>query len=179
VLAIGDVNAVNAPYIGPYLQDVTGGSITIMWVTNGSETSKVEYNNETFTKNISNNNHQCIATPDTTCFHRVNLTGLKPDSSYKYRVHFNNSLNLWTDNFTFHTAPDANSSFRIAVYGDSRLDFSNSIDATKHSEVVKQIINHDPEIVIHVGDFALNGKCYNEWVPQFLIPSGIYYDSSF
>jgi len=169
-LAIIDVNAVNAPYIGPYLQDVTGGSITIMWVTNGSETSKVEYNNETFTKNISNNNHQCIATPDTTCFHRVNLTGLKPDSSYKYRVHFNNSLNLWTDNFTFHTAPDANSSFRIAVYGDSRLDFSNSIDATKHSEVVKQIINHDPEIVIHVGDFALNGKCYNEWVPQFFSP---------
>ncbi|PWB53437.1 MAG: hypothetical protein C3F06_06345 [Candidatus Methanoperedenaceae archaeon] len=167
---IGVVSGANAPYMGPYIQDVKGDSIAIMWVTNGSETSKVEYKNETFTKTIGNNNHQCIATPGTACFHRVNLTGLKPDSSYKYRVHFSDSLNLWTDYFSFHTAPDANASFRIAVYGDTRLDFSNSTDASKHSTVVKQIINHDPEMVIHVGDFALNGKCYNEWVPQFFSP---------
>jgi predicted phosphodiesterase len=170
LFTIGIVSGANAPYIGPYLQDVTGESINIMWVTNGSETSKVEFKNDTFTKNISNNNHQCIATPGTACFHRVNLTGLKPDSSYKYRVHFNDSLELWTDYFTFHTAPDTNSSFRIAVYGDTRLDFSDSTDASKHSDVVKQILYHNPEIVIHVGDFALNGKCYGEWVPQFFSP---------
>jgi len=170
LFTIGVVSGANAPYIGPYIQDVKGDSITIMWVTNGSETSKVEYKNETFTKNISNNNHQCIATPDTACFHRVNLTGLKPATSYTYRVHFSDSLDLWTDYFTFKTAPDANSSFRIAVYGDTRLDFSNSTDASKHSEVVKQIISHNPEIVIHLGDFALNAKCYNEWVPQFFSP---------
>jgi predicted phosphodiesterase len=171
VLTASNVHGENTPYIGPYLQDVTGDSIGIMWVTNGSETSKVEYTNETFTGSNGNNYHQCIAVPRTACFHRVNLTGLKPDSSYSYRVHFNDYLDLWTDNFTFHTAPDANASVRIVVYGDSRLNSSNSTDATIQSEVVKQIINHKPEIVIHVGDFALNGKCYDQWVPQFFSPT--------
>ena len=120
---IGVVSGANAPYIGPYLQEVKGDSITIMWVTNASETSKVEYKNETFIKIIGNNNHQCIATPGTACFHRVNLTGLKPDSSYSYRVHFSDSLDLWTDYFTFHTAPDANSSFRIGIFITNSFEF--------------------------------------------------------
>lgn len=169
VITTGAVRG-DTPYIGPYLQDVRGDSIGIMWVTNGSETSKVEYKNDTFAGNNSNNHHQCISVPGTKCFHRVNLTGLKPDSSYEYRVHFNDSLDLWTDYYTFHTAPDAGTPFRIAVYGDTRLDFSNSIDAAKHSEVVKQMISHNPETVIHVGDFALDGKCYDEWFPQFFSP---------
>lgn len=46
------------------------------------------------------------------------------------------------------------------------------IELAKHSEVVKQIISHNPELVIHVGDFALNGKCYDEWVPQFFSDKG-------
>jgi len=70
---------------GPYLQNPTDTSMTIMWITNVNSTATVEYdiNVSPAKKSVSTTDGQIDAN---TTIHRVRLTDLKPATRYNYRV---------------------------------------------------------------------------------------------
>lgn len=140
---------------GPYLQNVTQNSISIMWETNETTPGRVEYGL----------NPVQITSPYNVKIHEVTITGLVPSTFYNYRVSIDGSNASWTNWFTFLTAPSDNQSFRIAVYGDTRTYPSD------HSKVVRAIMDNNPEIVFNVGDLVENGRCLDEWGVQFFSPA--------
>ena len=140
---------------GPYLQNVTQNSITIMWETNETTPSLIEYGS----------NPEQITSSNNVKIHEVTIAGLAPSTPYNYRVSIDGYNASWTNWLTFLTSPDDNQLFRIAVYGDTRTFPSD------HSQVVRAIMYNNPEIVFHVGDLVENGRCLDEWGVQFFSPA--------
>ncbi len=71
---------------GPYLQNPTETSMTVMWITDSKCTSWVEYGTgETLDQKAFNSQHGLIDADET--IHRVTVDGLSPGKEYKYRVY--------------------------------------------------------------------------------------------
>jgi hypothetical protein len=96
----------------------------------------------------------------------VTIHGLEPNTLHNYQVSRDGS-GLWlpATPVVFVTAPEANTFFRVAVYGDSR---SYPED---HTRVIQSTIDDDPSIVLHTGDIVYYGKNYAGWGPQFFEPA--------
>jgi len=134
---------------GPYLQNVTQTSVTVMWETREAMDTLLEYNSYTLVEDTRN-----------VMIHSVRIEGLDVDTEYDYRVCLDNDA--WSDWYTFKTAPAAGASFRLVAYGDSR-----SAPAV-HETIVQSIMGQEilPDLVVHTGDFVagprrpkdLNGK---------------------
>ncbi len=138
---------------GPYLQNVTSTTMTIMWETDDFLDSRVNYG---LTSPPTGQSSDYDDTPVE--IHEMLLEGLTPDKTYYYSV---TSDGATSPTYTFSTAPDTERSFRFAAYGDiQRVTPIND-------SIVKRITEHAPEIVFHTGDMVNNGKDYDEWGPQF------------
>ena len=146
--------------VAPYLQNVTQDSIVIMWENYGDPVlAKVRYREqgalvwrETSHLDLEN-------------IHEILITGLKSDRTYQYQVIQEGFENWIPGNpATFTTAPDSSSNYRFAAYGDSRTYHD------RHANVVKSIINNDPDLVLNLGDLVVAGKNYALWGGQFFGP---------
>lgn len=106
--AISNVTAIN----------ITGVSVTITWITDDPAESQVEYGESA--------SYGSTAPPDTTFVqsHRVNLTGLRSQTTYHYKVKSRDASGLWAESgdFTFTTA-DTNAP---AISGVVATDISAS-----------------------------------------------------
>jgi predicted phosphodiesterase len=140
---------------GPYLQWPTSDGITVMWETDAATTGRVDYGTSSLSEAF-------VETAEAATLHKVELTGLTPDTSYVYRVTSDDTVSS-VGNFT--TAPATNRSFRFAVYGDSR-----SYPDT-HAEVIQSIIDSGPDIVLHTGDIISAGRNYALWSSEFFAPA--------
>ena len=70
---------------GPYLQLATATSVTVVWHTNRASVSRVEYGEvEPLGLTAMSSRHGLIDNDRTS--HAVSLTGLKPGTTYRYRV---------------------------------------------------------------------------------------------
>jgi hypothetical protein len=129
-----------------------------MWETDLGSDGQVEYGMTTSLGTTAGN-----ATPAT--IHEIALTGLLDNARYYYRVTSGGTTSAIN---SFATAPaTADTPFRFVAYGDTR---SYPAD---HAAVVNAIIPHQPDFVLHVGDYVNSGRIYSEWKPQYFDPAAI------
>ena len=85
VLGISSVGVAFEIVAGPYLQNPTNTSMTVMWITSDNSTAAVEYGTDSALgkKAVSVKDGQIDAN---TTVHRVTITGLSPDTEYSYRI---------------------------------------------------------------------------------------------
>jgi hypothetical protein len=140
--------------VGPYLQNFTPNSITVMWETTQSVKGWVEYGHsiELGTR----------VDGAETATHEVEISGLEPATRYYYKVAWEGGESAVT---WLKTAPPiGHRNLRLVAYGDSRSD------PETHSKIVSRIKEVNPDFVINSGDLVQNGKVYEQWKPQFFDP---------
>jgi len=140
---------------GPWLQRVTPATIVVMWETDIPSPGRVEYG-------IDAPGDLVLEDPRPVAIHEIEIGGLAPDTTYRYRV---SSDAAASGVHTFRTAPAGERSFRFAAYGDTRTQIE------RHAAIAARIIETRPEIVLHTGDCVNWGRTYAEWGPQFFDPA--------
>ncbi len=153
----------------PYLQDVTGESITVVWETNVPAYGHVEYGK------LGSRTRYVVkppAIPDTQ--HEVVIGGLRPDTEYVYRVYAHPvplgpggglSPEFASRLRTFRTAAEEGSPFTFLAYGDSRGV------ADVHAQLVElmweEVQLADARFVLNTGDLVSHGSPRQEWQKEF------------
>lgn len=139
---------------GPYLQRVSYNTVTIVWETREAVIGTVEYGENELGRAVSD------ALPAR--IHRIQLTGLRPNTRYAYRCRWEDRI---TETFTFRTPPPRGTqTFRIAAVGASFG--SNEIG----EEIARRIAYEHPELVLHTGGKVENPADAEEWRTQFFRP---------
>ena len=138
------------PRRGPFLQSVAPDSVWVVWDTLGPGRGWVEYGT---TPALG----QMVQKKQEARHHELQLGGLQPYTVYYYRVDGGRIAR-----FRSAAAPDQ-TSFRFAVYGDSREG------AWTHRMIVSQLQKTRPDFVIHTGDLVEFGDCKACWDEFFSI----------
>ena len=146
---------------GPYVQNVSKDSITIMWATNVNTTNNRVYWGLEKLDNITECN-------ENRRWHEVKINGLKQSSKYFYMVE---SDGVRSKIYSFHSLPYKNESFSFIVYGDTRGVWDGWKNASK---IAMAIEKEKPEIVIHVGDIVRDGANEQQWIKFFQISTWIH-----
>jgi hypothetical protein len=134
---------------GPYLQNVTGQSVTLMWESSHRVAGKVE---------LLDGSRRVIDSEESE-IHEVVVDGLEPGTRYRYRVTADG------DSVTgeFATAPEAGAPFSFVVFGDSRSN------AGSHRRVVERVRREVPDFILGTGDMVDRGSREDEWQTFFEI----------
>lgn len=142
---------------GPYLQNVSASSITVMWETDRTTASLLQFGDTISpkTKRVSG-----LAT-----IHEVIIDGLKAETGHSYRVCADGKGSGWSQWDSFRTAPKPGTPFRMVVYGDNRTR------SDAHARVIRSIRKSRPDVVVHTGDFVSKGRRYKDWGEQFFSPA--------
>lgn len=93
--------------------------------------------------------------------HKVWMDGLEPGRQYRYRIV---GPNVRSETYEFRTVPAKTDEVRFVIYGDTRTNVS------VHRRLVEQIMKHELDFVVHVGDLVARGDEYRQWGPQFFEP---------
>jgi tetratricopeptide (TPR) repeat protein len=139
---------------GPWLQNQKETGITIMWETKTEEKGHVEYGTNNKLKLLQKEK-------EAVQLHKVILSGLKPETTYQYRVVSGERKGRV---FTFQTAVKENGPFTLAVYGD------NKIGPFNHEKIAGLILSKNPNLVINNGDLVNRGRVYEQWGKLFFTP---------
>lgn len=132
---------------GPYLQNPTKTSITICWVSSEEDIGCVSYGKD---KNLNKK----IKDKEKTKFHQITLDGLSAGTEYFYKI---SGDGYSSEIYRFKTAPEENTPFKFIVFGDTRTRHD------VHREIVKKIIEKNPDFVINTGDLIGNGDILSDW----------------
>jgi predicted phosphodiesterase len=132
--------------IGPYTQNVTQTSITIIWETDiPTATNLVEYG-ETVSYGYMKNGDAGIS------HHEITITCDFPMGHYKVI-----SDNQESKDYEFSLISSSLEQFTFVVFGDSR----SNRDIRRM--VSNQVNTESPDFVIHSGDMVDNGNSWSEW----------------
>lgn len=148
---------------GPYLQQGTQTSQTIMWETSKPGPSVVEYGEKApLTLRVESK------APGT--IHEVTLSGLKPQTRYFYRVRTQAAKEtLVSPTSTFQTAVADDSAFAFAVMGDT----FTWVPDFERPRVFDLVWKERPNFVLHVGDLVPDGRDDKSlWPREWLLPAG-------
>jgi uncharacterized protein (TIGR03437 family) len=137
----------------PYVQDVRTDRATIMWCTNEPDEAAVEFAQDPAAPRWTrvparSREFRASQTGLTYTFyqHQADLTGLRPDSRYAYRV-LGGGQALGSANAAFVTAPDAGGFLFLAI-GDSGM-------GTPEQNLVERRMAAEPAaFLVHTGDVA-------------------------
>ncbi|MGC8927305.1 MAG: metallophosphoesterase [Myxococcota bacterium] len=135
------------PFVkGPYIMYTDTSSTTIMWQTEDTEPTVVEYGEreDKLEKIIK----------DEAIVHEVRITNLKPGTRYFYRVGGGETMSEF---FTFATNPGYNKPFRFAAYSDSQNH------PERHSRLIPLIAALGPSFILHAGDAVERGWEEERW----------------
>jgi acid phosphatase type 7 len=139
---------------GPWLQQVSRGSVVVMWETDRASPSRVQWGRLSPEENSASD-------PSLTQIHEVAVTGLSSHERYLYYVQ---SDETQSPTYSFMSAPEFDTGFRAVAFGDTRTEIAS------HTNTVNAIIPHRPQLELHTGDFATEGRTYSQWGPQFFAP---------
>jgi predicted phosphodiesterase len=154
---------------GPYLQSVSGGTVTVSWTTDVGATSRVHYwsdpkhvqvaSGRTFVPTPSTDNSLLAGTLPLAFQHEVALPSLVPNEAYHYQVV---SLPGPQPTAVFHAPPDESGDFSFFVFGDTR---TNGDD---HCQVIADMVpfveaDVNAAFVLHTGDMVETGGLEEEW----------------
>jgi predicted phosphodiesterase len=137
---------------GPYLQNVSATSITIVWESDPPEPGTVTLLSETPVRSVSvDSDHEGLQ--------EVVLGDLEPGRRYRYAVVCGGE----TVEGEFATAPESGSPFTFVVLGDTR---SNS---SSHQRVIERIRREVPDFILSTGDLVDDGSRERQWQEFFEI----------
>ena len=141
--------------MGPYLQHTTATAVTIIWWTDFAtegNTSRVEYG-------PGFGDVQAAVESDLSDLmwgyyrQQARIEALHPNTTYPYRVRSSDGV---TDHvsgqWTFTTAPDAETGFHFAVLGDGRTD--TEAIRSRHRAVLNQALAHGVDMIVYAGDMV-------------------------
>ena len=97
----------------------------------------------------------------TVYIHKVWLDGLLAGRAYTYRLVGPQTRG---DVYTFRTPTAETDEVRFIVCGDSRTQ------PDINRKLVKQMMKHDVDFIVHTGDLVSQGSNYSQWKPQFFEP---------
>ncbi|MEO6950644.1 MAG: metallophosphoesterase family protein [Polyangia bacterium] len=145
------LEASDAPRIthGPYLLDVGTTSARVAFETDAPTTATVRYDKGRVANDVSGQRHV------------ITLSGLRPSTSYDYRVQLGDDAE--TARIPFHTEPLAGRPLRFVIYGDVRSGHDT------HAELVRSILHEDPDLAIMTGDLVDMGSDEGDWDRYFEI----------
>ena len=129
---------------GPYLQNVTTSSVTLMWEGERPEPALVEVLDPPGRPPIR------VSADEV---HEVVIDGLQPARRYRYAVSVTGARAVGE----FATAPLAGAPFSFIVFGDSR-DSSGA-----HQRVVDRIRDQVPDFLLGTGDMVNEGDKEHDW----------------
>lgn len=93
--------------------------------------------------------------------HEVEISGLKPDTLYHYRV---GGEGEWSEDRTFKTAPkDPCKPFTFIVLGDNRSD-DNYGPSPKWNPILMEAAEYNPVFILNSGDLVRKGDDDMQWV---------------
>lgn len=134
---------------GPYLQNVSQRSVTIMWETQAPADGAVELiGNEPRTIRVEADEIQ-----------EVVLSDLEPGRRYRYAV----TVAGERHEGEFATAPETGAPYSFIVFGDSRSGVSS------HTRVVERIRAEVPDFLLGTGDMVNEGASEHDWQTFFEI----------
>lgn len=148
---------------------------TITWQTDSANRAKlVQYALAVETKSFPHNAQQMIGEVEELAtnmgkmnVHSVTLTGLKPGTSYIYRV---GEEGDWSELHTFTTASTHISKFKFLVFGDSQSIRYDVWRATIHQAYQA---NPDAAFFTNIGDLVDVGQDYTQWQAWFAAARGV------
>lgn len=147
----------------PYLQRLGADGVTVVWRGTTPHTASVFYGKD------SKDPEKMEASP-VGLQHEVVLSGLEPNTRYRYRVVGPTGALSKKDSYTFKTAPvaGAREPFRMWVVGDS----GTGGDAQyRVKDAMKQVVGKDlPDLYLHVGDMAYGSGTDREFTSRFFLP---------
>ena len=126
---------------GPYLQNQTTDSISILWETQSPSLDMVEWGKDETLGSV-------LLDKFAVSSHEHRLTGLTKERLYYYRV---TSEGQPGELLTFSTAPDVCSTFRFGLIGDTRSQH------LVHKQNVAKLVLEDPDFIINTGDIVDHG----------------------
>lgn len=146
---------------GPYLQLATASGVTVLWRSEAPASSAgIEYR----PAGQSGASWEPVASPSRQTQHAVTLTGLRPQTTYEYRVRLDGGPAV--ESFTFRTLPSPTA---------EDLDFihvaDNQTGHAPHAQIVRRILAEvrPPALIIHAGDQCENGLRVEQWDQWFQI----------
>ncbi len=159
----------------PYLQNVTKQSVDVMWGTDENITSGTLYWGNSpgnYTNNVSStffyatmDNADCSGNkidPYINVVHSATISGLTAGQTVYYYVSSGSDTVGFKDaSYKATTSPDDNAyaSFRFIAYGDSRPRCANPYPSDNaRTRLVNTMISHSPDLILHTGDIAINGR---------------------
>ena len=128
---------------GPYLQNVTQTSVTVMWENAGEVPGTVTVHAGSDLRIASGSAE----------IHEVVVSGLEPGKRYRYRVESGDE----TSTGEFATAPRPGEPFSFIVFGDSRSNPGS------HRNVVERIRGEVPDFILGTGDMVNEGGKEADW----------------
>ncbi len=143
-----------------------GRSMAITWVTDATAPTSIEYGINSTSENALTGNM-----PDNIVgigyLHEIEITGLQPDTTYRYRV---GSAGDWSPEYTFKTAPvDQCTPFSFVSLGDARSQNSRG-PSLNWSSIHQEAEAAGAEFFLNGGDLVKEGTEIAQWA-QWLIDS--------
>ncbi|MCE4564758.1 metallophosphoesterase family protein [Maribellus sp. CM-23] len=162
--------------IQPYLQDVTPNSAYILWETNQTNESVVEWGTSNELGNVS---YGTSFSSNTSRLHQVQLENLSHYTRYYYRVKTGSAVSAI---FEFKTPPLAadEKPFRIVAMSDMQKDGDHP---NKFKEIVEEgvlkyfktkyggKITDNLALLMLPGDLVSNGEIFSQWKNDFFNPA--------
>jgi hypothetical protein len=135
----------------PYLQNLRGDRVTILWTTVENRYAVVQYSTDrSFSTSVEADVQEYLAPYTGLNFrfyqYRAELGGLSPGTDYSYRVILDDRNLTPLDELHFRTPGPG--PFRFLVFGDSGEDTAGQ------SSVARRMIEEDPALVLHTGDLV-------------------------
>jgi len=159
--------------INPYLQNVSPTSITIMWETNTSAASSVDWDT---TMALSHNTiASSITSSGSNRIHTATITGLLANTKYYYRVNSGSTSSIL---YSFYTPANASDeqSINIVAMSDMQRDVShpNVFNEITHEGIIDYVyskyggeLNQHLNMILIPGDLVPTGNSYNQWKNYF------------
>lgn len=150
---------------GPYLQNVSKQSITVMWESSDPGSGIVRLLDVESPREVA-------AESDEDGIFEVEVDGLEPGRRYRYAVECAGERSEGE----FATAPTAGSPFSFVVFGDTRSN------ARLHQRVVDRIRREVPDFILGTGDMVDDGGREKQWqeffdVERILLSENVLYPS--
>jgi hypothetical protein len=138
---------------GPYVQNVTPNSITVMWHADPSAGAKVIVEGPGLPESGASYDAPRERIPE------VEIAGLRPATRYRYRLEIGDKRYPGE----FNTAPEVGSTapFSFVVFGDTRSN------AEAHRRVMDRAAAEVPDFLLGTGDLVDEGERQDQWQQFF------------
>ncbi|HEG42994.1 MAG TPA: metallophosphoesterase family protein [Phycisphaerales bacterium] len=125
---------------GPYLQNPSETSMTVMWITDAKCTSWLEYGtSDALDRKAFNSRHGLIDADQT--LHRISIDGLSPGKEYKYKVSSKEILKFEPYKVTYGQATTSDTyNFRTLAGNKESMSFIVLNDIHQRNDILASLI---------------------------------------